>query len=85
MKTPQHSKHLHSLQNWKAKALARRQENKTLKKHITELIQSRDAWKVKAQTYQQALTDLQAQCSPEKKTVPPGIVIVSRPSKHWSR
>jgi uncharacterized coiled-coil DUF342 family protein len=67
METPQHSKLLHSLQNWNAKALARRQENKALKKRIAELIQSRDAWKVKAHTYQQALSDLQAQCSPEKK------------------
>jgi Txe/YoeB family toxin of Txe-Axe toxin-antitoxin module len=67
METPQHSKLLHSLQNWKAKALARRQENKALKKRIGELIQSRDAWKIKAQTYQQALSDLQTQCSPEKK------------------
>jgi hypothetical protein len=85
MSTQQRSKLLRSLQNWKAKAIARRHENKALKKRLTELIHSRDAWRVKAQTYQQQLADVQAQHVLEKKIAPLAIVTVFRPSKRLSR
>ena len=52
MPTQQRSKRLRSLHNWKAKAIARRHENNALKKQLTERTQRRDAWRVKAQTYQ---------------------------------
>ena len=68
MSTPQRSKLMHSLRNWKAKATARRQEIKALKKRIAELTHSRDRWRTKAQTFQAALTELQVQHTPEKKT-----------------
>ncbi len=67
MSTPQRSKLLHSLQDWKTKAIARRQEIKALKKRIAELTDSRDTWRVKAQAFQMALTELQAQCGLKKK------------------
>lgn len=63
----QRSKLLQSIRQWKDKAIARRQENVALKKRVAELIQSRDAWKVKAQSNQQLIAKLQA----ENQRVPP--------------
>ncbi len=74
----QRSKLVKSLQQWKAKALARRQEDVALKKRIVELIQSRDAWKAQARTNQTLIAELQAENhllhspvpSPKKKSHP---------------
>ena len=57
----QHSKLLKSLQQWKAKALARRHENVALKKRLEELTQSRDTWKARAQSGEIAMAALQAE------------------------
>lgn len=57
----QHSKLLKSLQQWKAKALARRHENVALKKRLEELTQSRDTWKSRAQSGEIAMAALQAE------------------------
>jgi len=72
----QRSKLLYSLHNWKAKAIARRQENVALKKRMTELRQSRDAWKENAQARQTLIAELQmenrrlTQPAPKKKSDP---------------
>lgn len=74
----QRSKLVKSLQQWKAKALARRQENVALKKRMVELIQSRDAWKAQARADQTLIAELQAENhrlrspapSPKKKSRP---------------
>jgi len=81
MSTPQRSKLLHSLRGWKAKAIARRQENNALKKRIVELTHSRDAWKVTAQTSQAKVAECQTEHRPEKKPAPHAIVIASRQSR----
>ena len=70
MSTPQRSKLLHSLRRWKAKAIARRHENKALKKRIRELTRTRDAWKAKALSKPSQVTELQAVSRPEKKLPP---------------
>ena len=57
----QYSKLLTSLQQWKAKALARRHENAALKKRMAELTQSRDTWKARAQRSEMAMAALQAE------------------------
>ena len=57
----QRSKLVHSLHTWKAKAIARRQENVALKKRLAELTQSRDAWKEQAQASHTLLADLPAE------------------------
>jgi len=57
----QHSKLLKSLQQWKAKALARRHENAALKKRMAELTQGRDTWKARAQHSEMAMAALQAE------------------------
>lgn len=82
MSTPQRSKLLHSLRDWKAKAIARRQENEALKKRIVELTQSRDAWKLKAQTHLAEVGELQAKRGSQKKPVPPATAIASKRSRH---
>ena len=84
MSTPQRSKLIRSVRNWKAKATARRQEIKALKKRIAELTQSRDTWRTKAETFQVSLTELQAQHTPEKKSILPAIAITFRQSKRYS-
>ncbi len=67
----QRSKLLRSLQQWKAKAIARRQENVVLKKRLAELMQSRDAWKARAQTSQAVLAELQAENRRVSQPAPP--------------
>ena len=57
----QRSKLVTSLHQWKAKALARRQETVALKKRMAELIQSRDAWKAHVQANQTLIAELQAE------------------------
>jgi hypothetical protein len=57
----QRSKLLHALHTWKAKAIARRQENVALTKRMVELTQSRDAWKEKALASQALIVELQAE------------------------
>ncbi len=57
----QRSKLVTSLHQWKAKAIARRQENVALKKRMTELGQSRDAWKAQAQAHHALIAELQAE------------------------
>ncbi len=58
---PQRSKLFTSVRKWKARAIARRQENVALKKRVAELTQSRDTWKEKAQTRDLIIADLQAE------------------------
>ena len=77
----QYSKLLKSLQQWKAKAIARRQENEALKKRIVELTQSRDAWKLKAQQHLADVVDSQAEGGSQKNAVRHGIAIASRRSR----
>ncbi len=67
----QRSKRLRSLQQWKAKAIARRQENVALKKRLAELMQSRDAWKERAQTSQAVIVELQAEHRRVSQPAPP--------------
>jgi hypothetical protein len=81
MSTPQRSKLLHSLRHWKAKAIARRQENEALKKRIVELTQSRDAWKLKAQQHLTEVVELQAEHGSQKNAARPAIAIASRRSR----
>ena len=57
----QRSKLVKSLQEWKAKAIARRHENVALKKRMAELTDSRDAWKIRAQQYEAENAALQAE------------------------
>ncbi len=57
----QRSQLLHSLQQWKQKAIARRRQVEALKKRVAELTQSRDAWKVNAQASQALIAELQAE------------------------
>ena len=82
MSTPQRSKLLLSLGQWKAKAIARRQENEALKKRIVELTQSRDAWKLKAQQHLAEVIESQADGSSQKNAVRHGIATASRRSRH---
>jgi hypothetical protein len=70
MSTPQRSKLLHSVRRWKAKAIARRHENKALMKRILELTRNRDAWKAKAQSNPSQVTERQVMHHPEKKLPP---------------
>jgi hypothetical protein len=92
MPTLQRSKLRQSIQTWKEKALARRARIKALKKRIVELIQSREAWKRKAQQYQhqnKALLAENARLStsearPEKKHVLHATTIPSRAFKRSS-
>jgi hypothetical protein len=70
MSTPQRSKLLHSVHRWKAKAIARRHENKALMKRILELMRNRDAWKAKAQNNPSQVTERQVMHHPEKKLSP---------------
>lgn len=67
MSIPQRLKLLLSLRRWKAKAIARRHENKALKKRLRELTRNRDAWKAKAQSKPSQVTDQPAVSRPEKK------------------
>lgn len=60
MSSPQRSKLLRSLRQWKTKAITRRQQLEALQKRLGELILSRDAWKGKAQANHQTVTELQA-------------------------
>ena len=93
MPTCQRSKLRHSIQTWKEKALARRARIKALQKRIAELVQSRDAWKRKAQQWQQQFLDLQAEnarlqarkAPPEKKCVRRATTIPSKVFRHSSR
>lgn len=78
MSPPQRSKLMHALRAWKAKAIARRQENEALKKRLAELASSRDTWKAKAQATQARLEAVQAAQRHEKNSVLPGIAIASR-------
>lgn len=57
----QRSKLLHSLRQWKEKAITRRGQVEALKKRVVELTQSRDAWRVKAQASQALIAELQAE------------------------
>ncbi len=57
----QRSKLLHSLRQWKEKAIARRGQVEALKKRVTELTQSRDAWRVNAQASQVLIAELQTE------------------------
>ena len=90
MSSPQRSQLLHSLCTWKEKAVVRRAQVSALQKRIVELTQSRDAWKVNAQTWQRKVGTLQAENArlttrkvrPEKKSVPHAISILSRRFKH---
>jgi hypothetical protein len=93
MLRPQRSKLLQSLHAWKETARVRRAHVNALKKRLTELTQSRDAWKAKAQHRQQQIAELQAHNErlaaltaphPEKKIVPGGTSIPSRPFNSWS-
>ncbi len=89
----QHSKLLKSLQQWKAKALARRHENVTLKKRMAELTQSRDTWKARAQRSEMTMATLHAEnqrlaqpvAPMKKKRRPPAIATAWRRSKPWWR
>ena len=47
-----------STNKWKDKALARRQENRTISKRLKELIESRDYWKEKAELLHSELEDI---------------------------
>ncbi len=60
MSIPQRSKLLRSLRQWKTKAIHRCQQLEALQKRLGELIQSRDAWKGKAQENHKNMTELQA-------------------------
>lgn len=66
----QRSKLLHSLHTWKAKAIARRQENVALQKRMVELTQSRDTWKETAQASQMLMTELHAELRRLRQPVP---------------
>ncbi len=59
MSTPQRSKLLHSVRQWKDKATSRRRQVEALKKRVIELAESRDAWKEKAQASQMLIVGLQ--------------------------
>ena len=67
----QHSKLLQSLQQWKAKALARRHENAAFTKRMAELTQSRDTWKARAQRSEMAMAALQAENQRRAQPVAP--------------
>ena len=90
MSIPQRSKLLHSLCNWKKKAIARRAQVEALKKRVVELTQSRDEWKVKAQARQTKIAELHAEnlrlasasIEAEKKTVP---TVIATPFKPFRR
>lgn len=81
MSTPQRSKLLHSLRRWKAKAIARRQENEALKKRIVELTQSRDAWRLKAQQHLAEGAELRAERGSQKNAARHAIAIASKRSR----
>jgi chromosome segregation ATPase len=59
MSIPQRSKLLHSLRQWKTKAIARREQIEALKKRLGELTDSRDTWKRKAHACHGRETSLQ--------------------------
>ncbi len=61
MSIPQRSKLLHSLRQWKTKAIARREHIEAFKKRVEELTHNRDAWKGKAQANHAMVADLQAE------------------------
>ena len=82
----QRSKLLTSLQQWKAKALERRHENVVLTKRLTELTQSRDAWKARAQRNEMTMAALQAEnrrlaqpVAPLKKKRRPRVIATALP------
>lgn len=81
MSTPQRSKLLLALAQWKAKAIARRQENEALKKRIVELTQSRDAWKLKAQQHLAEVVESQGEGGSQKNAARHVIAIASRRSR----
>ncbi|MCP4339523.1 MAG: hypothetical protein GY799_11695 [Desulfobulbaceae bacterium] len=53
---------LHALQQWKTKAIARRQQVEALKNRITDLAESRDTWKAQAHANQKRIAELQPVC-----------------------
>lgn len=55
----QRSKLFHAFQQWKAKAIARRQQIELLTKRVNDLVESRNAWKAEAQARQVRITELQ--------------------------
>ncbi len=63
MSIPQRSKLLHSLRQWKTKAIARREQIEALKKRVGELTDSRDVWKGKAQACHGRVADVQTEVS----------------------
>ena len=60
MSMPQRSKLLHSLRQWKTKAISRCEQIEALKKRVEELTLSRDTWKGKAQASHGRVADLPA-------------------------
>ena len=71
MSYQQRSKLVQSLHQWKAKAIARRQENVALKKRQVELMQSRDAWRERAQTNQALIAEFQTENRHVRQPTPP--------------
>lgn len=54
---------------WKEKAKERRMENKKLKTRITELIESRDKWKIKAKLNAERILELETEKKALKNNV----------------